>query len=135
MDMNKIMELTVDEVIADAELNNLAQEAKEISKLIYDNYKCFGIGQSYIELLNDGYNAEYLTHFGQWHASYPWQDYIVTCTPNGIFKAMKVNYLYEKGVALKPNTLYMVEGYKYFMSFVKRLRKEVEMKQRETQGQ
>jgi hypothetical protein len=118
-DMDKIMGLNHQEVIAVVELHKLAQKAKVISDLIYKAYKCFGIGETKITVWSDGNNFEYLTYDGVWQARYLHQNYDVTCTPDGIFDVMKAAYLFsqdEHNHKLRE----MAAAHNYFMSFARK---------------
>lgn len=92
MDMKKIMELTPDEVMAVAKLQELAKQAKEEAELIYNTYNNFRIGEAKIQVWTDGTNYEYLTYTGIWEARYLHQSYDVVCTPEGIFDILKAKY-------------------------------------------
>lgn len=123
-DMEKIMSLTVDEVLIINGLLSVAKEAKEHAKLIADTYHCFGIGEDKIEIWSDSHNEEYLTHDGIWQARYLHQEYDVSVNENTIFNFYRSEWLVENGYAKEyENDRITVDGERakicrYFRAFV-----------------
>lgn len=125
-DMEKIMNLTADEIIIVNGLNDVAKEAKAVSKLISCVYT-FPMNKNKIKILEDLYNKEYITHDGVWQARYLNQSYDIKCTEDEIFNYFKAEYLVENGFVKKgsDNDDYKEEVEKanickYFRAFLKR---------------
>lgn len=128
--MEKISNLTADEIIVAVELSEVAKEAKEIFELIRSTYKCFGIGQDIIEVWRDrdGYNHEYLTHDGIWQARYLHQTYDIRCSPDCIYEYFRAEYLVENGFVPEYEGNQPTEAgekkliCRYFRSFIEKTR-------------
>lgn len=126
-DIEKIKSFTVDEIIIMNELLDVAKSAKEAAKLIRDTYQ-FPMGEDKIELWNDGYNAEYITHSGVWQARYLNQQYDVSCSENSIFEYLKAEYLVSHGFCKEYEGCYatdegeMARIAAYFRSFINKTR-------------
>lgn len=114
--MEKIMNLTADEIIIVNGLNDVAKEAKEVAKLITCVYT-FPMNKDKIRIWGDGYNDEYITHDGVWQARYLHQTYDVKCTEDEIFDYFKAEYLVVNGFANKhrDNGTYTEEGEKAYI--------------------
>lgn len=95
-DMEKIKNLTADEIIIVNGLADVAKEAKEAAKLIPCVYT-FPMNKNKIRLWGDGCNEEYITHDGVWQARYLHQEYDIKCTEDEIFDYLKAEYLVSKG--------------------------------------
>lgn len=137
----KICEMSVNEILMLNGMATVAREAKEASELIYNSFKnAFGIGVDEIEVWGDSYNHEYLTHSGVWQARYLHQTYDVECTPEGIFKYYRAEYLIQNGYAQESeNSRYTEEGelnqvVPYFRAFVSRLEAAKSCKQLDAEG-
>ena len=124
----KICEMSVNEILMLAGLADVAREAKAAAELIHDHFRnAFGIGVDKIEVWGDSYNHEYLTHSGVWQARYLHQTYDVECTPDGIFRYYRAEYLIQNGYAKETEeSRYTEEGelnqvVRYFRSFISRL--------------
>ena len=128
-DLEKIMELTADELLIANGLQEVAREAKQHVTLIHKAYEhAFGIGERKILIWNDECNAEYITHEGVWQARYLHQKYDVKVDLSTIFDFYRAEWLIKEG--------YVAEGFEdggltaygkkkqicnYFRAFVKRL--------------
>ena len=126
-DMEKINNLTADEVLIVNGLQAVAKEAKEHVALIHKTYNCFGIGKDTIELWHDSYNAEYLTHDGIWQARYLHQQYDVKVDVATVFDYYRAEWLVNNGYVDEYNASYLTDYGKkkficgYFRSFVRRI--------------
>lgn len=133
-DMEKIKNLTADEIIIVNGLVDAAREAKEAAKLIRDTYS-FGIGEERITIWKDQYNAEYLTHEGVWQARYLHQTYDIKCSEDEIFKYFIAEYLIKNGFAKEVEGCYRTEEGEmklvcgYFRDFLKVTRQKYEKEQ------
>ena len=97
-DLEKIMELTADDLLIVNGLQEVAREAKEHSDLIYKAYEhAFGIGQKKVVIWEDGCNAEYITHEGVWQARYLHQKYDVKVDFDTIFDFYRAEWLIKEG--------------------------------------
>lgn len=99
-DIEKIKDLTVNEVIAMNDLLNLAKEAKSFADLIQETYK-FPIGVDKINLHFPGEGEEYITHDGVWHGKYKLYSCDVDCSEDSIFKYLKAECLISHGICRK----------------------------------
>lgn len=128
-DMDKIMQMSADEIIAITDLKSIAEKAKAHAKLIREKYRCFGIGEDKIVVWRDSasLSSEYLTYTGVWQARYLHQTYNVECTADSIFDLYRAEYLVEKGfIPEYKNSTLTTEGEKkricsYFKAFVSRI--------------
>ena len=127
-DIEKIKNLTVNEIIAMHDLLNVAKEAKSFAKLIQETYK-FPIGVDKINLHSPREGKEYLTHDGVWHGIYPRYSCDVDCSEDSIFKYLKAECLISHGICRKADEQnHATEEYedsiiaKHFRSFINRTR-------------
>lgn len=120
MNIQKIMELTPDEVLLAAQLKELAEEAKKLSVLIRETYRCFAFGEDKITVWTEAGNYEYLTYAGVWQARYLRQSYDIDCTPEGIFNILKTKYFFDAQELTDCERKEMEKKFKYFEAFVER---------------
>jgi len=130
-DLEKIKNLTSEEVQIVSAMKVIAEQAQEIVDLIRGAYS-FRMGEEKIQVMNDGPNSEFLTHSGVWQARYLHQTYDVSIDKESIFDLQLASYLIEKGFAESSIDAHMTpEGEKqmidrYFMSFVQRTKTKLE---------
>ena len=97
--IEKILDLTADEIIVAVELQKVAKEAADVAQLIRDTYHCFGLNEDQIEVYrdHDGCNREFLTHDGVWLARYLHQSYNVDCSTTIIYEYLRAEFLVNNG--------------------------------------
>jgi len=121
MNIDKLLNMTPEEVIMALELVKLDERARILSKLVFDNHKNFGINEHEIQIWTDGTNVERLTHSGVWKGRYNGKTYTVVCTPNGIYEALKADYLVTIGQYDDPKMKELAIACKYFKAFIARI--------------
>ena len=132
---DEIMNLNTTEIMIINGLLEVAREAKEHSKLIYETYKhAFGIGQEEIWIWHEGVNCEYMTYKGVWKGRYMLGtrevervSFEISIDPEGIFDYYKAEWLVEHGYQEEFYGSILTEYGKkkracqYFRSFIKRI--------------
>ena len=100
VEMNKLLSINFEEVeIARkivADLEQFAEEAKSISKLIYETYKCFGVGEASVQIFVDPKtkNVHYLKHCGVWFVknAETEKEYAMNLAPTIIYDYYRCEY-------------------------------------------
>ena len=101
VEINKLLNISFDEVeIARkilVDLEQFAEEAKSTSKLIYETYKCFGVGEASVQIFVDpkSKNAHYLKHCGVWFMknAETEKEYAMNLAPSIIYQYYKCEYM------------------------------------------
>ena len=132
-DFNKINSLTNDDIIIINKLLRISDEAKRISELIRDHFRCFSWGQTKVAVYNDEIlrKTEYLTYDGIWIAAYPNLYLEVDCSEEGLYEVFKADYLLSHGFVHEGDEgvdeafLQKAMSAKYFKVFVDRITSDI----------
>ena len=131
MEMEKLMQMSIDDVLSVKDFLLIAQEAKATAELIQKSFK-----SSFSEVLHripvwcdrEGQNFEYLTDDWVWQAKYTdWFDNI-KCDAKGVYELFKAEHLMNWNLISKTDPNYykishMAKTCKYFRKFVNGLKK------------
>ena len=131
MEMEKLMQMSVDDVLSVKDFLLIAQAAKATAELIQKSFK-----SSFSEVLHripvwcdrEGKDHEYLTDDWVWQARYTDWFYDIKCDAQGIFELFKAEYLITWDLIPKTDAQYyrishMAHTCKYFRKFVNGLKK------------
>ena len=121
MDMKKVLSLTLKEIDEAAKMRDaVLQEAIAAEELIRTTYSFENMKEERIVVWTDGRNTDHITRDGVWHADYLNRDYKVTCTVEGIFEVLKVDYFMISSLPaeLKENAM-LCSYFKWFLDKTK----------------
>lgn len=109
------------------ELEKLAREAQEMSKLIHKTHKCFGIGESEVKLFVDKENDLYhcLKQCGVWVLKNKHNEkiYGLNLAPTVIYECLKCEFMLQKKYVNSNHRDYIyyensMETLKHFRKFI-----------------
>ena len=97
--IEKIKDLTADEVTIVNDLMSVVNEASEAAELIRKTYHDFEIFQNQIEVWSDPQKKEheYLTRDGVWYSIKSSEKFGVICSKEKIFQLFETEYLVSRG--------------------------------------
>lgn len=131
IDITKICSTTFEEVFIAKDIVNefakYAEEAKEMSKLIRETHKCFGIGENEIQIFSDEKNnmKHWLKQCGVWFVKNEenTQEFGLNLAPAIIYEFLKREYMLKEKYVDEKHEMYAcyvkaAETIKYFRIFV-----------------